>query len=161
MRLCCKSIGLIAQCQIIKCERTTIGNEIERHWLQVERGTTATYLSSGGANTDAYARLLETRKITDAALDELESWLKSDWFSDEDLSTRAKFNTYLKNYRDGVRVWRSFIFPNHQLNFNIYSIAQLQSKLHKRKDKIRKLYMSMYVSTERNNTHVTWYRFKA
>ena len=69
----------------------------------MERGTTATYLSSGGANTDAYARLLERRKITDAALDELESWLKSDWFSDEDLSTRAKFDTYLKNYRDGVR----------------------------------------------------------
>ena len=72
--------------------------------FKVERGTTATYLASGGANTAAFERLVEKRGETDAALGRLDKWLEADWFSGEDLSTREKFKTHLKNYRDMVNI---------------------------------------------------------
>jgi hypothetical protein len=39
--------------------------------LQVERGTTATYLSSKGANQDAYTRVQNVRRKTDSSLNNL------------------------------------------------------------------------------------------
>ena len=44
------------------------------HWLQVERGTTATFLSSGGGNAAAFSRLVIIRRKTDQLLRALSRW---------------------------------------------------------------------------------------
>ena len=42
--------------------------------VQVERGTTATYLSSDGGNSAAMARLVIIRRRTDRLIDALSGW---------------------------------------------------------------------------------------
>ena len=71
--------------------------------LQVERGTTASFLSSGSADTGAYTRLLDLRNLTDSAVALLGIWPKNGLqINNGTFQGKAEFVDLLHNYRAGI-----------------------------------------------------------
>ncbi|ELT92828.1 hypothetical protein CAPTEDRAFT_197422, partial [Capitella teleta] len=101
----------LAQARVLQVQTTAAQETIDRILkvddlvtdLQVERGTTATYLSSGGANIDAYERLLDKRRSTDASVENLRYPTEGLVVSEVFLPTKESFSSFLKDYRKTVR----------------------------------------------------------
>lgn len=70
--------------------------------LQVERGTSATYLSSGGKNLEALERLRGIRALTDQYLKALEMWPPYDFYPNETFYTKESFALFLNDFRNLV-----------------------------------------------------------
>ncbi|XP_063410507.1 uncharacterized protein LOC134693594 [Mytilus trossulus] len=69
------------------------------HYLQIERGTTALYISSGGSLL-AYASLKTKRRDTDSSLDALNEWIALS--SPSHLRSRDAYRIHLQNYRNSL-----------------------------------------------------------
>lgn len=70
--------------------------------LQVERGTTATFLSSNGDNQGAFDRMLKKRELSDESLSNL--WYPNDGLviRGKVLNTKQDFKGFLDDYRHSV-----------------------------------------------------------
>ena len=72
--------------------------------LQVERGTTASYLSSGGANLDSYDRVIGYRRLTDDAISHLALWPENGFrVINHVFNRKDDFQGYLDRHRSIVK----------------------------------------------------------
>lgn len=77
--------------------------------LQIERGTSATYLSSSGNNQEAYDRLISLRYHTDQSLQAAEYPEEGITISENKLGSKAEFQHYLSIQRE--------LISNSSMNF--------------------------------------------
>lgn len=70
------------------------------HVLQIERGTTALYVSSGG-DSKAYDSLTVKYAHTDAAFADLDIWLKED-AADPNYRSKDRLHSYVKDHRNNL-----------------------------------------------------------
>ncbi len=87
--------------------------------FQVERGTSAAYISSNGTNLLAYERLIQVRKQTDQAFAAVKSWPEPNFLKNYDFPTPISFHNYLNDYRSQVRGIQMSVDYNIEFYTNI------------------------------------------